>query len=256
MCPAMAQVCQPDNRIFAVANLRQAQQSMAQHVVHSAVSAPAIPPHAPVGAGAARWLRIGRWLLAAWALVAFAIVGSLAAAHWYALPRPVDDQPDLVRALAARRQPQDSGRWLATHVLYSECQCSRRIVEHLATRRARTDVSESVLLVGPESDYSARMRAAGYRVELLEPLELVRRYKIQAAPLLIVSDPRDVIRYMGGYTERKQGLAMRDGEIIDALYRGQQTSELPLFGCAVSRSLQKLLDPWNLKYASGRKDDD
>ena len=29
---------------------------------------------------------------------------------------------------------------------------------------------------------------------------------------------------------------------------GASRSELPLFGCAVSRELQQLIDPWGIKY--------
>jgi hypothetical protein len=159
----------------------------------------------------------------------------------------------LVRALAARTLPEERGRFTVTHVLYSECRCSQRIVSHLIERGARQDVSESSLLVGPSELLIAPLQAAGYRVETVQPSELKSRYAIEAAPLLIVADPSHAIRYLGGYTERKQALDMHDQRIITGVLAGEDAQELPLFGCAVSRALQKLLDPFGLQYGSNQE---
>jgi hypothetical protein len=170
------------------------------------------------------------------------------------LPHPTRVQPELTRALTERSSPAERGRVTVTHVLYAQCQCSRSIVEHLVARRARRDVGESSILVGPADEFAARLRPAGYRVEVVTARELKARYAIEAAPLLIVADAAHSIRYIGGYTVHKQSADIRDVAIIDAVLAGQAAQELPLLGCAVSRALQKLSDPWGLRYATNKED--
>lgn len=196
-------------------------------------------------AHASRWARPA---LALWAIIGFVIIGALAIAHDATLPRPPRAKPELVRALAARTTVAERGRYTVTHVLYAECTCSQRILDHLAQRGARRDVSESAILIDPGPELVQRLQAAHYRVETLTPLELQARYAIESAPLLIVADPAHQIRYLGGYTEHKQALDIRDDAIIDSVLAGRDEADLPLFGCAVSERLQKMLDPLGLKY--------
>lgn len=208
--------------------------------------------HSPPAASA----RAGKVALAVWALLAFLITGSLASAHLYTLPAPPKAKPQLVQALAARRQPGERGHVSVSHVLYAACPCSQRIVDHLVQRGARGDVAESVLLVGNDRTLAKRLERAAYRVEIVSPRALREHYAIEAAPLLIISQPNDTIAYLGGYTERKQGLPIRDVELIERVKRGASLLELPLFGCATSRALQRLLDPFALKYPSFNGNDD
>jgi hypothetical protein len=202
-----------------------------------------------------RWGRLKRSALSLWAMCALVVTGSLASAHEYTLPHPDRRELALTEALGARVLPQERGRFTVTHVLYAECRCSQRILEHLAARRARRDVSESVLLVAPAAELTLQLLEAGYRVEALTPVELQSRYAIEAAPLMIVADPLQHIRYLGGYTARKQGLDIRDGAIIDNALAGKDSTELPLFGCAISRALRKLVDPLGLVYAAESESD-
>jgi hypothetical protein len=109
-------------------------------------------------------------------------------------------------------------------------------------------VTERVLLVDGGPTLEDRLLAAGYEVERLHPLELRARYAIESVPLLVVASPTDDVLYIGGYTSQKQGPDIRDTRIIDDAIRGGTTAPLPLFGCAVSRNLQKTLDPLGLKY--------
>jgi hypothetical protein len=198
--------------------------------------------------------RVGRSALALWALLVLVVSVSLASAHQLTLPRPATSSSQLARALAAAGPGAMRGRWSTTHVLYAQCQCSQRIMTHLLRRGAQRDLFERVLLIdaglqGAAPPFAAAASSRGYALELLTPRALEARFGIVAAPLLIVSDGRDEIRYLGGYTERKQGLDIRDQAIVAGLRRGDSSAELPLFGCAVSRSLQELLDPLGLRYA-------
>lgn len=190
-----------------------------------------------------------------WASVAFVLAATLMVAHTYALPRPETDNPALARALAAERLPADRQRWQAVHFLYGACRCSQRVLSHLAERKALPDVSERLVLVGAQTSFEAAARGAGYAVDVITPEQLSARYGLTAAPLLVVADPEGRVRYVGGYSERKQGLELADLAIIAELRAGRTRVELPLFGCAVSRSLQTLLDPLGLRSTTPPGDD-
>ena len=200
-----------------------------------------------------RW---GKLALFVWAFTAFFVTGSLASAHLYTLPHPASVKPELVQALAAHRLPAERGRHTVSHVLYAACRCSQRIVDHLEARRARSDVSEGVLLVGHDQPLVSRLERAGYRVDVLSPRQLRERFAIESAPLLIIARPDGGIAYLGGYTDHKQSLPIHDVELIDTVLAGGLVLELPLFGCATSRALQRMLDPFALKYPLFGNDDD
>jgi hypothetical protein len=186
----------------------------------------------------------------AWALGSLVVISSLMAGHWLTLPRPASGDARLATALASLRGAGDQQAWLAVHALYAECRCSQDIVEHLIARGPSTHAREVVLLAGEDGELAARARAAGYRVEAIEAAQLGARYHITAAPLFVVVDPDDDVRYAGGYTSRKQGPDPQDAAILTSLTQNGQASALPLFGCAVSKRLQALLDPFGLKYGS------
>ncbi|HTU63383.1 MAG TPA: hypothetical protein VMF89_33205 [Polyangiales bacterium] len=210
---------------------------------------PEVAPGTETDRAAAQRRRIAQGALGLWGLLAFVVTGSLASAHEYTLPHPERSDPRLNAALAAQRTPADAGRFSVTHVMYAACSCSQSIIDHLEQRRARKDVAEHVVLVGRDAELSARITRAGYRLDNIEPIALKQRYGIEAAPLLIIADAQGQIAYMGGYTTQKQGLDIRDTVLIDELLAGKHTVELPLLGCAVSRALQSLLDPFGLKYS-------
>lgn len=181
--------------------------------------------------------------------MAFVAIGTLAVGHWWTLPKP-DLKDPLVGAAIHDRWQGSSRRWVGVHVLYSMCKCSERILRHLAERRPMPDMTEAVVLVGSNDDFERTIREKKYELETVTPTELTQKYHIQSAPLFAVMDPEGVLRYLGGYTERKQGLTIEDVTIVDRLRNARPVAELPLFGCAVSRSLQALLDPLGIKYRS------
>ena len=167
--------------------------------------------------------------------------------HWYSLPKPAHEDRALEQAVHALRAPGDSGRWTVVHALYSKCRCSQRILTHLFDRRPLAGTTEVIVLVGSHAEYEREARQSGFRLDVISPEEFSKKYHFEAAPLFAVSDPNGSLRYVGGYTDRKQSLAVRDVEIIRALQAHGSPRELPLFGCAVSRSLQALIDPLGIK---------
>jgi hypothetical protein len=68
--------------------------------------------------------------------------------HLLTLPKPAQADPRLARALAALRAGEGRPRWIALHVLYEGCRCSRRVFDHLVARGASPAMAERVLLVG------------------------------------------------------------------------------------------------------------
>jgi len=177
-----------------------------------------------------------------------AMGSTLMASHWVTLPKPDVQDQHLTQALGNLRNPADPPGWMAVHVLYTECTCSRRIFDHLFDSKRPTQVRETVLLVGDDREYESRARAAGFAVEVIAPHQLKERFHIESAPLLMVLDDSNAVRYSGGYTERKQGPEIRDRAIIERVVGEGAITELPLYGCGVSEELQGMLDPFGLKY--------
>jgi hypothetical protein len=185
-----------------------------------------------------------------WAVVLFVAATSLTAAHLYALPKPSNTDLTLTHALNGIRAANEQKSWLAVHVLYAQCRCSRRIVKHLASSPRPAEVREKVLLVGTNPEIAPdldALSARGFQIVATNAVELRDRYHVQAAPLFMVLGPDGAVRYTGGYTRRKQGPDIEDGTILRELVAEKKTLELPVFGCAVSRELQRLLDPIALK---------
>ena len=190
------------------------------------------------------------WL---WVVVLFVTTTSLGVAHLYPLPKPTRADRTLLHAANRLRFAEERNAWLAVHVLYAQCRCSRDILKHLATERRPAGVIEKILLVGKNPAIDAELRVLTrrrFRIIAASADELRDRYHVRAAPLMLVLGPNGALRYSGGYTQSKQSLAIRDHAILAELMSQKETSELPVFGCAVSKDLQRLLDPLALKESS------
>lgn len=186
-------------------------------------------------------------VLAAWACLMIVIGASLMVSHWVPLPRPAVDDAAWRASLANIRTDQATGRWTALHFLYAECPCSRRVLEQVIEHPPRDGVTERVVLIGSDTELADRAAEHGYEVDCVSPEDLKAKYGVEAAPLLVVSDPDGKPRYAGGYTSRKQGPDFQDRRILAALMAGHDVEPLPLYGCAVSRRLQGIVDPLRLK---------
>jgi hypothetical protein len=173
----------------------------------------------------------------------------LLARHVVTLPKPAAADPALVDSLRNLRGVGDAGMWMTLHVLYGECGCSQKVLTKLLLRSPRRNMRERIVFIGSENDDSVRSKATalGYAFELVTREQLVERYHLEAAPLLVVADPADRIQYVGGYTDRKQGQVIRDDEVLDRLVAGRVVEALPTFGCAVSKKLQSAVDPLGLR---------
>ena len=172
-------------------------------------------------------------------------MSALAIGHWFTLPHP--DAKDTRLAAGVRVLAGDGDGWAMVHVLYTECRCSQRILDHLLASDRPAGVRETVLLVGDDTGVGAKLRARGFRIVAAAGEELATRYGIEGVPLLVVADPAGAVRYSGGYTQRKQGPDIQDLAILRELQADGAAAALPVFGCAISRRLQEIADPLAIK---------
>ncbi len=187
-----------------------------------------------------------RGALAVWGLGSVVVSAFLLGFHETPLPRPTgDDAPRTAAGLSTLRA--DGTRWLAVHVLYGECGCSARVAEHLAARDPLTDVREHVLFIGRDPALRSKLEARGYGVDELDEADAESRFGLRAAPMLLVLDPDDTLRWSGGYTDAKRGPAIQDVAIIRGALAGAPLPEKPVFGCATAAELRARLDPLGLK---------
>lgn len=193
-------------------------------------------------------------LFTLWAAAMTVICSYLLARHLLTLPTPAAADPGLVAAIQRSRAPAEQGRWLALHVLLADCGCSRRVADHLVRRGplAERALAERVILIrdpgqpGQAPDLAGRLRARGFAIEELPASALPGRYPIEAAPLLLVADPAGAVRYLGGYSARKQGPTLLDAAILRELLQGRSPPPLPAFGCPATASLRAVIDPLRL----------
>ena len=187
-----------------------------------------------------------------WAAVCVVVGTYLLASHLLTLPAPAPTDPVLHRGIAARRGAHQLDRWLVLHVVFDECVCSQRVLEHLlADVRRPPGVAERVILVtdhrAERGAWIAAIPSRGFELDVVTPEQLIADYHIEAAPLLVIVDPHDTVRYVGGYTPRKQADDVRDVAMIEALRRGDHVEPLPTFGCAVGRALKEKIDPLGIR---------
>ncbi|GAB5496087.1 MAG: hypothetical protein Phyf2KO_11670 [Phycisphaerales bacterium] len=180
--------------------------------------------------------------LVLWAICGVIVGAALMVSHWVPLPHPSEDDGVLRAALQEQGNSGDS--WTLTHFLYTECPCSLRIMDHVLARGRVDYVSERFVLIG---DSMPSGLAEGFVYQVVEPDELLDRYGIESAPLFTVTDTDGAVRYVGGYTARKQGLDVSDLAIVQKLQNGKHVEPLPVYGCAVSTRLKDIVDPLRIK---------
>lgn len=186
-----------------------------------------------------------------WAAVCVVVGTYLLASHLLTLPAPAPADPVLHRAIATRRGPHQLDRWLVLHVVFDQCVCSQRVLDHLLADKRPPGVAERIVLVtdhrAERAAWIAAIPAHGFELDVVTPEQLAADYHIEAAPLLVIVDPHDTVRYVGGYTPRKQASDVRDLAVIAAVQRGETVEPLPTFGCAIGRALNSRLDPLGLR---------
>lgn len=190
--------------------------------------------------------RLGRAFLALWIPLVALGVSSLMVGHFAPLPAPAAEAATVEAALGAARSR--GAEVAVVHFLDVECRCSKRVAEHLLEGPRPAGAHEAVVLVGADAELQRALTARGFAVEPENKQSAERRFGSFAAPALAVLGTTDGdVRYLGGYTDRKQGLHVRDLEIIDACARGESPAVLPVLGCGATADLERMLDPLRLQ---------
>jgi len=189
--------------------------------------------------------RIG---IVAWVVATFVLGGLLLVPHLAALPTPLRTDARLAAAVDAL--PSTPGHWRAVHFLYRKCTCSQRTLDHLVAGGRPAGVDERVIMIDDDARpgaADARLRAAGFAVEIIAPRELSARFGLEAAPVLVFVRPDGSVAYVGGYNRHKQSPAFEDLAIFDELRHDEAPAALPVFGCPTSARLAHALDPLGLR---------
>ncbi len=186
---------------------------------------------------------LGKFLLGLWFVVILVSIASLSIKHF--APLPVPDRLDSL-ALAMDRLRTGIPRPFLVHVIDAECSCAEGLFAHLIARGPFPGTEELVLFVGTDSAKRAAAERAGFRFATVSAAELLTRYRLEAAPLLVMLDARGRLRYAGGYYRYPSTVTPLDAEMFGRLARGEEVRSLPVFGCAVSPRLKKALNPLGL----------
>jgi hypothetical protein len=187
----------------------------------------------------------GKLLLAGWAVLTLLAIGSLAVSHTAAMPEPARGAQLAAAALALR---QDASRPFLVHVISARCSCTERLFAHLMERGPFPGTGELVLFVGEDPSKQAAAARVGFRYRALSAAELSGRFELEAAPVLLAFDAAGRMRYVGGYFRHPSAIFPQDASIHAQLARGATPAPLPVYGCAVSASLQKKVDPLGIVY--------
>lgn len=147
-------------------------------------------------------------------------------------------------------RPSTGGKWRAVHVLSGSCGCSQKIMAHLALRHPLRDFEEEVVVMDDGTPYLPEspllldaLQRAKFPIRHIRPESLPIHSRLFGVPVLVVANPSNEIVYAGGY-----GSPEHDAELLQSLRAGRHQTSLPVFGCAVGRALQRVADPFRVKY--------
>ena len=102
---------------------------------------------------------------------------------------------------------------------------------------AEVGVKETVLFVGQDEPVADRLRAHGFRVVPVREDEMVSRYHVTAAPMLVLLGRGKELRYAGGYTRTADAFEPQDLEIIERA-QSHFVEPLPILDCPVEKTLR------------------
>jgi hypothetical protein len=150
-------------------------------------------------------------------------------------------------SIASLAPIQGDRAWRMIHVLSTACGCSRRVAEHIIKRGPLPGVREQVLLLNNHYDdvFAERIAARGLHVKTVSE-DVLAQHNLRAVPLFVLVSPDGQTHYVGGYGRTYD----RDTDIWQQASRGVKPRPLTVYGCAVSRSIQRQIDPFQWKYAS------
>jgi len=193
--------------------------------------------------------RIGRYAariaLILWGAISILLGGVLLLKHVIALPAPATTDTTLRDAV---RTETPAGTWRAVHFMYRSCPCSRRTIAHLLDEPRDAALAQRVIMIDDDGAPGAdddQLRTAGFDVAVITPAQLTARYHVEVAPLLVLMTPGGELVYVGGYNRHKQSPAYEDRQILADARALRSPTALPVFGCATSQRLARVVDPFH-----------
>jgi hypothetical protein len=139
--------------------------------------------------------------------------------------------------------------WKAVHLLSVSCQCSQAVSAYLLQRGPFPGVGEYVILAGENAALAQHLTQAGFHVQSRSAEEIATQFQVPGAPWFILVSPAQQISYAGGYSaDRNARNGYQDKQIWREAAAGSPRGALPVYGCALSKLLQKKTDPFGLKY--------
>lgn len=183
-------------------------------------------------------------LFSIWMALVSVALATLMASHTVAFLAPTP------RQLASLSGAQGARAWRLVHIFAPDCLCSRTVSERLLERGTLPGSEELVILAGEDAPLAARLRERGFHVQTLRTAELKEKYGIEGVPWLAIFSPAAEALYSGGYNDHpiSKHTRIRDLELFAQAKSGQAPAPLPVYGCATSERLKRLLDPLHLKY--------
>lgn len=183
--------------------------------------------------------QIGLTVLFLWMIVVTIVMGRIGLLH----NLPLFPDKNIITQKSA------GPRWTMTHVLGKGCKCSEQVFNYLVKRGPQPDLEENVILLGDVPAYRDALIKRGFRVTKKDPREIASE-KAVGVPFLLITSAKGEGVYAGGYASSliDERTPLLDLKILQSLRDGKNASELPIFGCAVSQRMQKLIDPLELKY--------
>lgn len=143
-----------------------------------------------------------------------------------------------------RNHIHDEQSWTLFHTFAPDCACSRFLMEDLLSRKPLPDTAEVVLSLGP-LDVADDLRGLGYQVHITSPEELAKEDPslLRGVPFFVLTRRSGELAYLGGYSENKINphTSASFHQLVTRLQRGEKIAALPVKGCAVSESYQKLI---------------
>jgi hypothetical protein len=192
------------------------------------------------------------FVVAVWVLGVSVLFSLLTAQHVLTMPVPKNQK--FLQAALAQVGEKKTG-WRGFHVLLSQCLCSQDVARYLVARKKSPLFDEETVLLIAEKNPKIEqdLKASGFGVVSVAFKDVVAQYGVEGAPSFHVLNPQGKLLYTGGYYEQRARTEALDLKIVQNLQLNRSMAPLPLYGCALGMSLQKNLDPLNLKYTTQEK---
>lgn len=175
--------------------------------------------------------------LAGWGVATVGVTGLLMVNHTVPMPGP-QSATRLADGLSMQLGAVD-----VVHLLPARCSCTDGLVRHLAERGA--DGDEVVVFVGEPAERHRILAERGFVWDAMST-EALTDLGVEALPLLVAWRDGEPA-YVGGYFDHPSAIHSRDEDLLDAVRAGDDPTPLPLYGCAISDSLQQRIDPLGLQ---------